>query len=70
MVTGGEGRAQAGPWGCIALSWHNTSADRHQMRCAEIGCGDGTDGKLKAGVWYCLNVSGDFIEITPQDRAK
>lgn len=32
------------------------------MRCAETGCGDGSDGKLKANTWYSLNESGDFVE--------
>jgi hypothetical protein len=32
------------------------------MRCREVGCGDGTDGKLKAGVWYRLNERGEFQE--------
>jgi hypothetical protein len=36
------------------------------MRAAEIGCGDGSDGKLRAGVWYVLDVSGQFIEDTNQ----
>jgi hypothetical protein len=32
------------------------------MRCAEIGIGDGSDGKLKANVWYELDEEGKFIE--------
>jgi hypothetical protein len=32
------------------------------MRCAETGCGDGSDGKLKADTWYRLDETGKFIE--------
>jgi hypothetical protein len=34
------------------------------MRCAEIGCGDGSDGKLKADTWYRLDEQGSFVEIS------
>jgi hypothetical protein len=33
------------------------------MRCAQVGIGDGSDGKLKAGVWYRLDVAGAFVEV-------
>ncbi|HJX54188.1 MAG TPA: hypothetical protein VJ801_15585 [Polyangia bacterium] len=62
-VTGTDGKAMAGPYGCIALAFWKTSANRQEMRCAEIGCGDGSDGKLKAGVWYGLDAEGRFQEI-------
>jgi hypothetical protein len=52
----------AGKYGCLALSFYNKSAGRSEMRCAETGCGDGTDGKLKAEVWYKLDESGLFVE--------
>jgi hypothetical protein len=52
----------AGKYGCIALQWWNESGLRAEMRCAETGCGDGSDGKLKAEVWYQLNRSGEFVE--------
>ena len=65
VVTGLEGRARAGKWGCIALAWWNTSDSRSEMRCREIGCGDGSDGKLKADTWYTLNESGEFQEVQP-----
>jgi hypothetical protein len=32
------------------------------MRCAEVGCGDGGDGTLKAHVWYVLDADGKFQE--------
>ena len=36
------------------------------MRCAETGCGDGSDGKLKSEVWYSLNDDGEFdMSVTP-----
>jgi len=35
------------------------------MRAAEMGCGDGSDGKLKAKVWYQLDEkSGQFVEAS------
>lgn len=52
----------AGKFGCIALAWWNESEERREMRCAETGIGDGSDGKLKAGVWYMLDDSGEFVE--------
>ena len=61
-VTGADGRAQAGPYGCLALSWWNPAAGRCEMRCAEVGCGDGSDGKLKAHTWYVLDEHGVFTE--------
>jgi hypothetical protein len=62
-VTGLNGRAQAGKYGCIALAWWNAPADRGEMRCREVGCGDGSDGKLKSDTWYRLDESGAFVEI-------
>jgi hypothetical protein len=62
IVTGAYGKAQAGKYGCIALAWWNEKEDRFEMRCREVGCGDGSDGKLKAGVWYRLNDGGGFEE--------
>jgi len=32
------------------------------MRCAEVGVGDGSDGKLKAHTWYRIDASGAFVE--------
>lgn len=26
------------------------------------GCGDGSDGKLKANTWYYLDIQGNFVE--------
>jgi hypothetical protein len=61
-VTGLNGRAQAGPYGCIALAWWNAAESRAEMRCARVGAGDGSDGLLKARVWYRLNDAGEFVE--------
>ena len=55
VVTGISGRARAGKFGCIALAWWNEKENRGEMRCREIGIGDGSDGKLKADTWYRLN---------------
>ena len=62
ICTGINSKAMAGEYGCIALAWYNIKEKRSEMRCAEIGCGDGTDGKLKAGVFYLLDNNGKFIE--------
>ena len=62
VCAGLRSRAKAGEWGCVALAWWNDAAQRAEMRCREVGCGDGTDGKLKAGVWYRLNERGEFEE--------
>ena len=60
-VTGLCGLARAGKWGCIALAF---DAGNHQeMRCAQVGSGDGSDGELKAGAWYRLDESGAFVEV-------
>jgi hypothetical protein len=32
------------------------------MQCRQIGCGDGSDGKLKADTWYYLTKEGEFRE--------
>ena len=66
IVTGEEGRARAGNYGCVALAWWNSFEKRFEMRCREIGCGDGSDGKLKANVWYYLDGAGDFEESDAQ----
>ena len=63
VATGINSRAQAGPYGCVALAWWNTALDRAEMRCLEVGCGDGSDGKGKSGVWYRLDeATGAFVE--------
>ena len=61
-VTGTDGRVRGGPYSAIALAWWNDSVKRAEMRCAEIGVGDGFDGKLKANVWYRLSRTGQFVE--------
>jgi hypothetical protein len=62
VCTGGGSKAMAGKFGCIALAWWNDTDDRWEMRCAETGVGDGSDGKLKAEVWYRIDDKGNFIE--------
>ena len=66
VATGRDSKARAGEFGCIALAWWNEKKGRFEMRCAETGCGDGSDGKLQAHVWYALDSEGRFIE-TVQD---
>ena len=63
ICSGSCGKAQAGKYGVIALQWWNEKGNRYEMRCAEIGCGDGSDGKLKAHICYRLDEAGEFIEI-------
>jgi hypothetical protein len=62
ICTGTDSKAMAGKFGCIALAWWNEDEERGEMRCAETGCGDGSDGKLKAEVWYKLDDAGMFME--------
>jgi hypothetical protein len=62
VCTGLESKAMAGKYSCIALAWWNKAEDRAEMRCAETGCGNGSDGKLKAEVWYRLDDQGQFME--------
>lgn len=61
-VTGLNGRVRGGQYGVVALAWWNHAQKRAEMRCARIGCGDGSDGLLKAGVWYQLDEAGAFVE--------
>jgi hypothetical protein len=63
VVTGVLGEAKAGKFSAIALSWYNDKKDRREMRCAEIGCGDGSDGKLKSDTRYALDEKGAFKEV-------
>ena len=63
VITGLYGRVRAGKFGCVALAWWNEKERREEMRCREIGCGDGSDGKLKADTWYLLNEAGEFVEV-------
>jgi hypothetical protein len=56
-------KVMADKYGCVALKWWDKSKNHAEMRCAEIGCGDGSDGKLKANVWYRLNENGEFVEV-------
>ena len=62
VCTGLHSKAMAGKYGCISLAWWNKKEERGEMRCAETGCGDGSDGKLKAEVFYSLDVHGNFAE--------
>ena len=62
VCTGPCSKAMAGKYGCIALAWWNEVEQRGEMRCAETGCGDGSDGKLKAEVWYRLDDGGQFVD--------
>ena len=62
ICTGRWSKAMAGKYGCIALAFWNEEAERMEMRCAETGCGDGSDGKLKADTWYNLDDNGMFVE--------
>ena len=67
VCAGLNSRAKAGKYGCIAMAWWNKAEERAEMRCAETGCGDGSDGKLKPGVWYRVDEDGKFYEDKKQD---
>ena len=62
VVTGCGGNAKAGRFGAVALGWWNKLEQRGEMRCARVGVGDGSDGLLKADVWYSLDATGEFVE--------
>jgi hypothetical protein len=64
ICTGPYGKARAGSFGCIALAgyFEVDGSSRLEMRVARIGVGDGSDGLLKADVWYSLNEAGEFVE--------
>ena len=62
-VTGLSGRVRCGVFGALALAWLNSARNRTEMRVAVTGCGDGTDGLLKANQWYELNEAGAFVEV-------
>ncbi len=59
VATGLDGKARGGEFGCIALGWWNKEKKRSEMKCSTTG----TEGQLKANVWYRLNEAGDFAEI-------
>ena len=69
-VTGFSGRTQGGPYSALALAWWNPTEKRQEMRAAEIGIGDGSDGKLKRDVWYRLDTLGQFVEEAPTRRTE
>ena len=58
-----DSKAKSGPYGMIGLQWWNKKKERYEMRCAEVGCGDGSDGKLKANAFYKLSECGEFKEV-------
>jgi hypothetical protein len=61
-ATGLGCKVMAGKFGVLALQWWNASEKRFEMKCAETGIGDGSDGKLKSETWYNLDDSGEFVE--------
>ena len=63
VCSGVNSRAQSGPFGCVALAWWNSRDERCEMRCREVGCGDGSDGKLRSHTWYRLDDAGEFVEV-------
>jgi len=64
VVTGLNGCVLGGPFSVLALAWWNHETSRQEMRCAEIGVGDGADRKLKRDVWYQLDARGVFVEVS------
>ena len=55
MVAGQNGRAKAGPNGCVALVWHD--GQRNRIAVGYVG----EDG-IKADTWYRLDAAGRFVE--------
>jgi|SRR5579859_2565789 len=68
-VAGLYGRARAGKFGCVGIAFWNATDGRQEMRCREVGAGDGSDGKLKSCVWYRLDEAGEFMEDANQQPA-
>lgn len=63
VVTGSNGKVMAGPFSALALTWKNPVTNQREVKIAEIGIGDGTDGKLMANRWYQLDATtGVFME--------
>ena len=62
-VTGINGKAKAGKFGCIALAWWNSKQNRIEMHCALVG-----PGRLKQDTWYTLDNEGKFIEAVSEVR--
>ena len=63
--TGLDCKAMAGAYGVIALATQlelSPGVYRREMHCARIGCGDGSDGLLKANTWYSIDKKGNFVE--------
>lgn len=61
IVTGYGGRAKAGKFSCIALSYFDHKRNRQEMRCALVG-NPRSKQKLKADTWYVLDADGNFVE--------
>ncbi len=56
-------KAKAAMFGSLSLGWLNKKENRREMRSKDVGIGDGSDGKLKADVWYRLDDAGEFVEV-------
>ena len=64
VVTGHDGTVTCGPYGALVLAWWHQANQRAELRCARVGCGDGSDGLLKAyPVRYRLTAAGEFVEV-------
>ena len=63
ICSGLYSKARAGKYGIIGLQFYNEEKNRYEMKCCEIGSGDGSDGKLKADVFYKLDNLGLFKEV-------
>lgn len=61
VSTGRYSHAKSGRHGVIVLAYK--TRDEVRLRCAEVGVGDGSDGKLKANTLYRLDDDGNFVEV-------
>lgn len=64
VCTGIKSKAKAGKYGSIVLTFFDTLIKTYRTKSSDIGCGDGSDGLLKADTWYILDDNGNFEEIT------
>ena len=49
----------AGESGAIVLMYRSEQGEIIHIRASKVG-----DNGIKAGVWYSLNESGDFVEVS------
>ncbi len=62
-TSGYWGQCRAGIYGGILIRYWDKDMSTYRVKAGEVGCGDGSDGLLKADTWYRVNEKGDFVEV-------